>query len=134
MSETCLHTERRRFERFRLTPGYTGVQLRVHGGQGEWALGHACDISEGGVRLDVDDAFAPGTAVDVKVELPRCGSTMPCSESCMDDVCATGSVVWCDTEDQAGARIAIEFKAFDAKGDRERLVHRLSAGRFLRAA
>lgn len=134
MPEPCLHTERRRFERFRLTPGYTGVALRVHGEQAAWRFGHACDISEGGVRLDVDDAIAPGTPVDVRVELPRFGTGLPATESCTDDVCATGSVVWCDDEDQAGARIAVEFKAFDAAGDRERLLHRLSAGRFLRAA
>lgn len=121
-------TERRRFERFSLVPGYTAVEVKAPGGG--WRAGHVYDLSERGVRFDLDEAIAPGTIVEVRLEMPRAAL----GPSLADDVAFTGEVVWCDADDPVCTRLGVEITAFANAEDRERLIRRLSAGRFQRAA
>lgn len=125
--------DRREHERFALAPGYTAISVRPRAG-GQWHEGHAYDISEGGVRLDLDDRIPPGTIVEIKVDLPRSGLRGPAEDADETMIAATGTVVWCDDEDPGAVRMGVRIAAFANTADRERLLRRLSAGLFLRAA
>lgn len=125
--------DRRRHERFRLAPGYTGIAVRLPD-RGTFTLqGHAYDISEGGIRFEVDEPINPGTRVSIRVDLPQAVI------GCEDDigpgraVFVTGNVVWCDV-DEARSIAAIAITRYDRAGDKERLMRRLTSGRALRAA
>ncbi|GJM18343.1 MAG: hypothetical protein DHS20C14_05560 [Phycisphaeraceae bacterium] len=131
-------TERRRFERFALVPGYTAIAVRRRGEQGPWHLGHAYDVSEGGVRFDLDTSFEPGAIVEIKIDLPRSSvhSGFDADLAGTDDapVGATARVIWCDQEGSCDTRLGVEIAAFADESDRSRLVRHLTGGRFQRAA
>ena len=119
---------RRRHERFCLLPMYTPVTIRVLDGEREFQ-GHAYDISEGGVRFELDGPVAPGTPVALLVHLA--GEFQ--SEHM---VIVHANIVWVDeSPDEPGpVRMAAAFTRFARAGDRERLLRHLSSGRYARAA
>lgn len=123
---------RRRFERFRLPPMYTPIAVRPLD-EGEPDLdGHAYDISEGGVRFEVDHAIAPGTPIAMEITLPATLESLEPERR----VQAFGSVVWTDEDpDEPGpVRMAAVFTRFAGLGDKARLLGQLSSGSFSRAA
>jgi hypothetical protein len=125
---------RRRFERFSLRPMYTSVSLRKQGGTAAVA-GHAYDIGEGGVSVEVDEALVPGERVAVEIDLPGCSRV----------IAAEGEVV--RLEDEFGpltvdrslvpigpARVAVRFDRFGNGQDLPALRRYLGEGWLQRAA
>jgi hypothetical protein len=107
---------------------YTPVVVRVAGGAaGE---GHVYDISEGGVRFELDQAIAPGTPVEIAIMLPG-----PSAEQDRS-VAVSGHVVWAlvDPDEPGPVRMAAAFTRFAAAADRERLVMQLARQVYARAA
>jgi hypothetical protein len=126
--------DRREHARFRVNPGYTPVELRVHPEERFEMAGHIYDLSEGGVCFELDFPVAAGAAVSLKIDLPT-----HLLESGQDigpgrAVFVTGNVVWCDTSEPGPARMAVAITRYDRAGDRERLIRAMTAGRYLRAA
>ncbi|MCC5823009.1 MAG: PilZ domain-containing protein [Phycisphaerales bacterium] len=126
--------DRREHTRFRVNPGYTPIQLRVHPEERFEFSGHIYDISEGGVCFELDRPIEPGARVSIQIDLP--GHLL---ESGRDigpgrAVFATGNVIWCDMDEPGASRMAVAITRFDRAGDRERLIRALTAGRYLRAA
>jgi hypothetical protein len=118
---------RRRFERFALRPMYTPVAVRVMEDEaGDKQEGHAYDVSEGGLRFELDQAIKPGTAVVVRFTLPG-----PEPER---SVYAVGNVVWVNEEEPGPAQMAAVFTRFARAADRDRLLRHLSTGVLARAA
>ena len=118
---------RREFERIRVQPMYTAVTastdsqdcpLRLHG--------HVYDISETGVRIELDDALNPGEIVALHLELPGTHTAIE----------AEASVVWVhdDQDDPGPRRMALKFTEFLDRSDRNRLVDYIDRERGRRAA
>lgn len=126
--------ERRRHPRFLLPSMYTSVALRpLDREKFQWE-GHAYDISEGGMRFEIDHPIEPGTPVAVRIQLPGAG-TLRIAER--RPVYAFANVVWLEEDDvdQPGpVRMACVFSRFLQPGDKERLLKRLRSGRFSLAA
>ncbi len=126
--------ERRRFPRFVLPSMYTGVEVRpMNSDKFQWQ-GHAYDISEGGMRFEVDEPIDPGTEIAVRIELPG-AQNLAISER--RPVYALADVVWVEQDDveaRGPVRMACNFKRFIVPGDRQRLRDRLESGRFSAAA
>jgi len=126
-------TERRRHERFATAPMYTTISVRTHEENGFSRHGHAYDISEGGVRFELDVPIDPGTPVAVQLALPAAaiaaGDTGPGRA-----VFALGNVVWCDISEPGPAIMAVAFTRFARDGDRERLLKPFKTGALRRVA
>ncbi len=122
---------RRRFERFSVLPMYTPVVVRSLGENATDLHGHAYDVSEGGVRFELDRPIAPGTAVSIQIVLA--GDDR---QGVDRGVLVQANVVWVDVDvDEPGpTRMAAAFTKFARAGDRERLLKQLSSGRYARAA
>ncbi len=125
-------TNRRRFERFTLKPMYTPISLRRLDSVDEPLEGHAYDVSEGGVRFDLDEPIEPGTPVAIQVTLPGQAE----STSGSGTFYAIGNVVWTDRDpDEPGpSKMAAVFVRFAGSGDKERLLRQIGSGRYRRAA
>lgn len=119
--QTSNGAERRQFERIALKPMYTPVSVRV-GETAAWLEGHAYDVSEGGVQLELDAPIVPGTPVAVRI-------TLPCAAGRDErDVSALGNVVWTDDDGVDGpVRMAVVFSKFTEQDGRERLRRTLDA-------
>lgn len=126
--------DRRRHTRYVLPSMYTTVEVRpLDSDEFQWK-GHAYDISEGGMRFELDHAIEPGTKIAVRVELPG-AERLQLTER--RPVYVFANVVWVEPDDleQSGpVRMACTFTRFAMPGDRERLQGRLSSGRYSRAA
>lgn len=122
---------RRRFERFSLRPMYTAVTAQERADGAIAFEGHAYDISEGGIRFELDEAIMPGTPILLHITLP---GLAPADEDRRVSVHA--NVIWIDEDlDEPGpVRMAAAFTRFAKPGDRERLLDQLASGRFARAA
>lgn len=124
---------RREYERFTLPAAYSPVSVRL-GPETVFAReGHAYNISEGGVMLELDDPIEPGAEVAVQITLPGFFEDGGPGRA----VFALGRVVWVhaeDVEDGGAVRLAIAFTLFARRGDRERLRRNLASGRYARAA
>lgn len=122
---------RRRHERFSLLPMYTPIEVRGVMDDSVNFHGHVYDVSEGGIRFELDEPVVPGTAVSLFV-------TLPGSDAAGQDrsVQAFANVVWVDDDqDEPGpVRMAAAFTRFARAGDLEKLIKQLSSGRFARAA
>lgn len=122
---------RRRFERFTLPVGYTEVSVRHAGIDEPLRVGHAYDISEGGIRFELDEPIEPGHAIELELKLP--GPIGVGDEE--RTVHARARVIWLETEDLPGpVRMAAVFRSFNRPADREILMQRLIAGDYARAA
>lgn len=126
-----LHMERRRFDRFELPAMYSRIAVRnLDRDVYDWE-GHAYDISRGGVRFELDRAFAPGTAVALRIDLPKAPierSSEPRS------VYAFATIVWLDDEEPGPVKMAAVFSRFALVGDEELLLRRIHSGRYAMAA
>ncbi|MGP1271939.1 MAG: PilZ domain-containing protein [Phycisphaerales bacterium] len=126
---------RRRFERFRLSPMYHGVQVRLLDEPWTDRQGHCWDISEGGVSFELDEPIAPGTPVVLQIELPPDETGAPVRVGPGRSVFVFANVVWLTDDDGIGpARMAAVFTRFAREGDETRLIRSFCSGRFARAA
>ena len=119
---------RRRFERFSLRPMYTAVSLRRRSDDASSRLdGHAYDIGEGGVNVEIDEPIVAGEPIEIEIELPGCSRR----------IAAQGRVVRCedDPADVLGpCRIAVKFEEFESDLDLPALRRYLGEGWLMRAA
>ncbi len=88
--------------------------------------GHAYDLSESGVRIELDEALAPGQSVSLHLGLPFSNASIH----------ARADVVWInDADDDPGPRrMALRFTGFLSDSDHDRLVAYLGNGQLQRAA
>lgn len=112
--------ERRQFERFAVEPMYAPVRVRLLSDEHFTLEGHAYDVSEGGIQIELDRGIDPGTALAVEITLPA-GSAGPGRA-----VFALGNVVWNMDDELGPARLAIAFTRFARAGDRDRLMRAVS--------
>lgn len=117
----------RSYDRFRLEPMYTSVTVRrVCAMRMERLEGHAYDVSEVGVRVELDAVLRVGEDVAIAVGLPGAER----------EVVASGRVIWVtdDADDPAARRAAIQFIRFATPDDRNRLVRYLGSAGLRRSA
>lgn len=127
MSPEQSNIDQRQFERFTLSPMYSSVTAKRNDSETSKELyGHAYDVSEAGVRFELDEAIDPGVSISVDITLPGTQST----------VSATGDVVWVNDEldDPGPRRLAIQFTKFRSNEDRFRLLNYLGSAQVRRAA
>ncbi len=126
--------DRREYARFRVNPGYTPVEARIHPEERFTLAGHVYDLSEGGVCFELDHPVPPGTRVSLKIDLPAHAAARVADHGPGRAVFVTGNVVWCDLDEPGASRMAVAITRYDRAGDRERLIRALTAGRYLRVA
>ncbi len=120
-------TNRREHVRFTVPPMYSSVTARGGDDPSTPPLhGHAYDLSESGVRIELDEPLAAGQSVSLHLGLPF--SDTP--------IHARADVVWInDADDDPGPRrMALRFTGFLSESDRNRLVSYLGSGQLRRAA
>ena len=122
--------ERRRFARFSLPAGYAPIAVRTLDSQSFDIEGVAYDVSEGGIRFELDRPIKPGTQVEMKVQLPgtlEYGLRRP--------VYAYADVVWIEDEDDPGpVKMAATFAKFSSDEDGLRLREQLGTRGYRAAA
>lgn len=94
--------------------------------------GNAYDISEGGIRFEIDRPVAPGTKIAMQITLPNlnAGDIGPGR-----NIFVFANVIWIEDEDEPGpVRSAAVFTHFARAGDRERLLRQFATGRYRAAA
>ena len=120
-------TERRQHQRFKLPALYTNVMIEPRlDSTSPQLCGHAYDISQSGVRIELDEPLEIGQSVQIHLELPGGNK----------DVHAAASVVWVnEAEDDPGPRrMALRFAQFQTPADKVHLLGYLEAGLHRRAA
>ena len=111
---TIDQTERRQHERFSLAPMYSDVTVQgVENLSIDRLGGHAYDISESGVRIELDEAIEVGQGVALHMSLP--GQDTP--------MFVAADVVWVNDEldDPGPRRMALRFTDFLIDTERQRL-------------
>lgn len=123
--------DRRQHPRFELEPMYCPVAVRTLDSDVYNIEGHAYDISEGGIRFEMDQAVPPGTKIAMQITLPCTGADIGPGRN----VLVFANVVWIEDEDEPGpVRTAAIFTEFVRAGDRERLLRQFATGRYRAAA
>lgn len=123
--------ERRGYTRYTMPSMYTSLVVRPVGIDGPPLEGHVYDLSEGGIRFEVDRQLVPGTEVELDISLP--GPSAPGAASLR----AVARVVRLEEDDLDGAgpvRTSCAFSAFADDLTHEALVRQLTGGRFSSAA
>lgn len=124
--------DRRRHPRFVLDPMYTSISARLLDSEKFTIEGNAYDISEGGLRFELDRAIAPGTKIALQITLPTWNQE---DLGPGRSVFVFANVVWLEDEDQPGPyKMAAVFTHFARAGDRERLLRQFASGRYRAAA
>lgn len=125
-------SDRRRHQRFTLPTAYARILVRLlDSDEFEWE-GHAYDLSEGGVRFELDRAIEPGTPIAMRIELPHTAVERSTERR---SLYAFANVVWMEDDDQPGpVRLAAVFTRFARADDAAALRHRLFSGRYAMAA
>lgn len=124
--------DRRRHERFALHAACNEVRVqRIREGRMELLTGSAYDVSEGGLRIELDDRLEPGEHVNVTLQLPGTGSAAHPRE-----VSLACEVKWVnpDDDDPAMPRMALGIVRFLDEASRARLFTFLGTRPALRAA
>ncbi len=111
---------RREHERYRLNAMYTSISVEPKMSVGQEMLGHAYDISESGVRIELDEPLEPGQSVNVRMELP----------GAEQQIRTDADVIWVndDQDDPGPRRMALRFKKFQTPMDQQRLRSFLGCG------
>jgi hypothetical protein len=126
--------DRRQHPRYLLPSMYTEVALRLLDEDTFDHQGHAYDISVGGMRFEIDRPIEPGSAVALRIQLPGAESLRAWERR---PVFAFANVVWLEEDDldlPGPVRMACVFTRFCQPGDDQRLLRRLTSGRFSLAA
>ncbi len=112
--------ERRKFARFKVMPMYTRVHVRSHDHDGPQLDGHVYDISEGGIRFELDEPLPEGERVSLEINLPGCQKLIK----------AWGNIVRVnDADDDPGPRrMALHFGGFSDEGSKLALARYLGQG------
>ena len=129
--------DRRQFERFSVPPMYTSVGIRPIDIEVYLWEGHAYDVSEGGIRFELDRGIAPGTRVGIRIDLPQRIGTVPGTADAGPEraLFAIGTVVWADDSEPGPVQMAAVITRFARDIDRERLLRQFRFGHAsLRAA
>lgn len=126
--------DRRRHPRFAVTPSYTPARMRLLSETDFARSGHVYDISEGGVKFEMDIPVEPGTPVAMEIMLPERAGTMMDIDGPGRAVFLIGNVIWCDADEPGPAQMALATTRFARAGDRERLMRRLTQGVYARVA
>lgn len=116
-----LEENRRIHGRRRLAPMYTSVTAML-GDQPEAVLhGHAYDISQGGVRVELDEPIDAGRTVELHLGLPGEIASLQ----------ARADVVWVNdaVDDPGPRRMALKFTEFKTASDQQRLAMFISSRR-----
>jgi len=125
-------SDRRQHVRYEVPPMYTRITVRPLDSEEFLWDGHAYDVSEGGVRFELDEPIEPGTEVAVRIDLP---ATLGERRTDRRSAFAFANVVWLEEEDLPGpVRMAAVFTRFPREGDKELLMRRLNDGRYSLAA
>ena len=120
-------TNRREHDRFTVPPMYSSVTARGADDPAAPALqGHAYDLSESGVRIELDEPLASGQSVSLHLGLPFSDARIH----------ARADVVWINgaDDDPGPRRMALRFTGFLSESDHDRLVSYLGSGQLRRAA
>ena len=125
MTTADLPINRRAHERYSVPPMYTHVTASRRDDRATKMHGHAYDISERGLRIELDEPVQVGEHLSVSIGLPGTG-----------DISVNGNVVWMmDKQDDPGPRrMALHITDFIAETDRHRLMLYLGTGQIDRAA
>ncbi|USN98569.1 MAG: PilZ domain-containing protein [Phycisphaeraceae bacterium] len=126
--------DRRRHPRFSVSPSYTPVRLRLMTEDSFARPGHAYDISEAGIRFEMDIPVEPGTPVAMEIMLPEQPGMLHTNDGPGRAVFVLGNVVWCDVEEPGPAQMALAVTRYARSGDKERLMRRLTTGVYARVA
>src|SRR5579862_6810494 len=97
---------------------YTPVAVKLLADDSYEFEGHAYDISEGGMRFELDRPIEAGTPVAIRVMLP---GPRPQAER---SVCVYANVIWVenDADEPGPVRMAAAFTKFAHALDKERLL------------
>lgn len=121
--------DRRRFPRFTLPVAYTPIAVRLLHEKEFTNEGHVYDLSEGGLRFEVDEPVPVGTRVAIRLALPDW------ADQRTSDVYAMATIVWVEDEDEPGpVKMAAVINEFCRAGDRDRLLATFATGRYRLAA
>jgi hypothetical protein len=122
--------ERRKHARFTLPAGYAPITVRTLDSDSFDIEGVAYDLSEGGIRFELDRPIKPGTQIEMKLQLPGGGG-----QGIRRPVYAFADVVWIEDEEDPGpVKMAATFARFSSVEDGHRLREQLGAHRFRAAA
>ncbi|MCA9299802.1 MAG: PilZ domain-containing protein [Phycisphaerales bacterium] len=120
---------RRRHERLSTPPMYTPIRVRRLESETFDYEGHGYDLSEGGIRFELDTPIDPGTPIAIEITLPLSDRGPGRA------VYVLGNVIWADEEDLIGpCRMAMAFTRFVREGDVTRLQAQLRSRALPRAA
>ena len=129
-----LNTDRRRFPRFDLEAMYTTIAVRTLENDTFELQGHSYDISEGGIRFELDRGIERGTQIAMMINLP----TMNAGDDAHgpdNAVYVFATIVWIEDENEPGPiKMAAVFNRWARQGDRERLIAELGKGVYRRQA
>ena len=119
--------EHRSVQRVKLPPMYTLVRVRPAGAARYCWTGHIYDISDSGMRFELDHSLEPGTAVQIRAMLPGATTTI---------IHASGRVVRLhdETEERGPMRMAISFDTCMPRNDRQKLQTYLDRAEVRKAA
>jgi hypothetical protein len=127
--------DRRRYARFATEAMYTPIAVRLLDSDHFNLEGHGFDISEGGLRFELDRAIEPGTGVALRITLPTMAGAASARPGPGRAVFVFANVVWVADEDEPGpVKMAAVFTRFARAGDRERLLAELRTGIYRAAA
>jgi hypothetical protein len=120
---------RRQHDRFALPPMYTALTVdRVSDLRVQSLPGHAYDLSEGGVKIELDVPLNLDERVTVHLDLPGGGTALG------SVVHAAARVAWVEEDEAGPTRSALQFCHFLSEADKRRLGSFLGSGLALRAA
>lgn len=119
--------DRREHPRFMLPPMHAPVTIqRIELGSLRPLEGHAYNVSERGLRFEIDEVLEPNEYVAFRLTLPQ--------ESCL--VSGRGRVVWVadDLDDPGPRRAGLLIETFEDPRDAARLTRMFGSGALQRAA
>jgi len=115
---TTQQVNRRARQRFALAPMLSPVSIqRVREGRMEWITGHAYDISESGMRIEVDGPVAPGDRMNISFSLPGHATD---SQGSVTALC---EAIWVNDadDDPVSPRAGVRFLRFLDASSAERM-------------
>lgn len=115
-------SEFRQFPRLSVPPMYTLLRARPLGEDRYCWSGHIYDVSEVGMRFELDEALEPGTPIEVRAMLPGARHIV---------FNASGRVVRLhdDVDERGPMRMGMIFDSFSGEEDQSKLVDYLGSVR-----